>query len=79
MPSIQLHEPGATAPPFEPGRLYSMLDILGGCKATCDRCGRWSRTAGMGSEDIRAKLAAAGWSFPDGKDVCPVCTKAEAY
>jgi len=57
--------------PFERGRMYSMLDLLGGGTATCDDCHRWQRFSSL---DPRRSLAQTGWTFEGGKDLCPVCS-----
>jgi len=71
-----LHEASTNPGPlFQPGKLYSLLDILGGGTMTCDNCGRWQRIVALSPSMARADLVKYGWSFRDGKDLCPVCTK----
>jgi hypothetical protein len=70
-----LHE--ATEPKgsmFEPHKVYSMLDILGGGDATCDTCGRWQRFSAITPQAAQQDLALFGWTFRDGKDFCPKCS-----
>ena len=69
----RLHEPYEPRDaPFKPGRIYSMLELMGGGVATCDTCKRWQRFASI---NLREDLAAKGWTSADGKELCPICSK----
>ena len=73
--SPELHEPtDRPGPQFQAGRLYSLLDILGGGHLTCDLCGRWQRFAAGTSTGAREYLKLRGWTFANGKDICPKCS-----
>jgi hypothetical protein len=75
-----LHEANErTGPAFRPGQLYSMLDILGGGIMTCDNCGRWQRLTSIPSSSARSDMTMFGWTFPNGKDLCRICSKPKAY
>jgi len=64
----------------EPKRLLpthgvvSLLDILGGGSATCDLCSRWQGFSALNEQDGLEMLAKSGWTFHDGKDICPACS-----
>lgn len=81
MTDNQLHEASESksgALGFQPGRLYSMLDIVGGGIATCDSCQRWQRFLALDQRGAQEHLARHGWTFTDGKDVCPRCSPRKA-
>lgn len=65
-------DPKSIFPP--PGKLMSMLDILGGGNCTCDQCGRWQSVSGFGEHSMREQLSLSGWTFA-GEDLCPLCAK----
>lgn len=67
-----LHEPGDppdSGTPFASGQLVSMLELVLGGTAHCDRCKRWQRY------DSQDRLRSCGWSLggEGGEDLCPKC------
>ena len=58
---------------FRPGRLYSMLDLLG-ASITCDFCGRWQRLDALDSATAMKNAEQKGWTKRDDKDCCRICT-----
>jgi len=72
-----LHEAGESkAGSWLPrGRLVSLLDILGGGDCTCDRCGRWQTFSALTPRDAQEQLAKHGWTFENGTDACPRCSR----
>lgn len=60
---------------FKPGKLYSLLDILG-CGYTCDGCGRKSES-GLTPELLASDLRRKGWFIEDGLHHCPTCYTAD--
>jgi hypothetical protein len=74
-----LHERDESPEPrFRPGKLISLLDIIGGGRAICDSCGRWQSVSALCEADARQILGKSGWTFRDGKDFCQVCSKAKS-
>jgi hypothetical protein len=67
-----------TGPLFRAGTLYSMLDILGSGIITCDNCGRWQWMTTISPSSVRSDMRRCGWTFPDGKDLCRICSKPNA-
>lgn len=71
-----LHEKDEPRQPlFRPGRLISMMDILGGGDCTCDHCGRWQEVRALTASDGREQLKKTGWTFKNGEDICPKCSQ----
>ena len=70
-----LHEPNETVPLFQPHKIYSLLDILGGGSATCDQCGRWQRFSALTPYMAQEYLKRFGWTFVEGQDLCPKCSQ----
>jgi hypothetical protein len=70
----RLHEPDEERRWLPREGLVSLLDIVGGGNMTCDECGRWQGFSAIGREDAREQLAAKGWTFPLGRDLCPKCS-----
>jgi len=60
-------------PMFRGGKLYSLLDILGGGRVVCDKCQRWQSFSAITPEHAREELTKSGWRFTDGQDICPRC------
>ena len=58
-------------PRMQPGRLYSLLDIMGG-EAVCDECGNWQRIPTLSERDLAREAHARGWVTGE-KDYCPEC------
>lgn len=76
MRDTELHEATEARPPvFEGGKLYSLLDILGGGEAVCDLCGRWQKFVALTPAHAQQELEQSGWCFEGGKDICPRCAK----
>jgi hypothetical protein len=73
-----LHEPDEKPRTFEPGKLYSMLDIMGGGRCVCDFCGRWQSFAAVSRHQAREMLAQDGWTQDGEKDKCPRCSQEAA-
>ena len=75
-----LHESSEPrGPMFQGGRMYSLLDILGGGVIVCDMCGKWQRFAVLGPSFVKEEMEKKGWAVQtEGKDICPVCVKANA-
>jgi hypothetical protein len=64
---------------FEPYKLYSMLDILGG-NVACDNCDEETQKT-LSPEMAIKEAKDVGWqiSSPEGgKDLCPRCQKESA-
>jgi hypothetical protein len=70
----KLRQPGEVDPLFKPGKLISLLDILGGGIATCDQCRRWQRFGALTMEHAREILSADGWTFKGGRELCTICS-----
>lgn len=58
---------------FESGKLYSLLDILGGC-VVCDDCGKESDSH-LTPEMALSKAKSEGWLLDAEKHFCPDCAK----
>jgi len=71
----KLHDAGTSSPMFQPHNLYSLLDIMCGGSAPCDSCGRWQRFSAFGVCAAEEYLSKFGWTFLDGKDICPKCSR----
>lgn len=73
-----LHEASEQAEPlFKSGRIVSLLDIVGGGWVKCDVCGRWQNVSALIEADAQEYLRGFGWTFREGKDFCPICSKAD--
>lgn len=62
---------------FEPGKLYSLLDILGGC-VVCDGCQKES-TSHLTPEMALSEAKNEGWLIDGEKHYCPDCAKKKIH
>lgn len=56
-------------------QIFSLFDVMAGGNVTCDICGRWQGFSALTPQMARNELIKFGWTFPNGEDICPKCSK----